>query len=754
MTSFTDFGLAKPILQALADAGYETPTPIQAEAIPPLMEGRDLLGAAQTGTGKTAAFALPILHRLQADLRRTEPGRCRALILSPTRELAAQIAESFRTYGKHMGFVVAAIFGGMKYGPQIKAISRGVDILVATPGRLIDHITEGHLDLSTTEVFVLDEADQMLDLGFLKPIRQIASRLPKERQNLFFSATMPDEAASLASDMLNEPVRVQVAPVNSTTERVEQTVIFVEGAKKRAMLTELFADDSLERVLVFAKTKFGAERVAGYLETGGVMAAAIHGDKNQSQRDRALVAFKMGKVRALVATDIAARGIDVSGVTHVVNFDLPMNAEAYVHRIGRTGRGGAEGKAITLCGDDERRKLRDVQRLIKKTLFSIDRRRDKALSDLDASIQAAGLKTKPSALPPLEQPRRHLGQDDRNKGGRGRRGDRFEGRGERFGRGRFERDGVEAAERRHSFEAEGEAASPWGEYADGGEEAEAPRRERREGGFRERREGGFRGERREGGFRGRGERSEGGFRGERGERPEGGFRPRGERPEGGFRGREDRAEGGFRGERGERPEGGFRSRGERSEGGFRGRGERSEGGFRGERGDRPNFKSRDRAPGWSPMDTEFGGEQRKGLSPEERRSFARERNGERGERGGDRGGFRSREDRPQGDRPFNRDRAERPHHDRAERGFGGERREGGFRSRDERGHGDRPFGRDRNDRPHHDRGERSERGERSDRGGNRSFGKPAFAKGPRSDRGEVKGNTDAGSKFARRPKRG
>jgi ATP-dependent RNA helicase RhlE len=384
LTQFTDLGLAKPLLKALAAEGYEKPTPIQAQAIPSVMEGRDLLGIAQTGTGKTAAFALPILHRLAAD-RRPAPRRgCRVLVLSPTRELASQIAESFRTYGAGLGMTVAVIFGGAKYGPQIKALAAGVDVLVATPGRLIDHLGEKVAKLDQTEVFVLDEADQMLDLGFLVPIRRIVSHLPKDRQNLFFSATMPGEIGKLAGELLKDPVKVSVAPQATTVERVKQNVIFVESARKRALLADLFADPKLTRTIVFTRTKRGADRVAKHLEDVGVSAAAIHGDKSQGQRERALAAFKAGKCRALVATDIAARGIDVDSVSHVINFELPNVPEAYVHRIGRTARAGASGEAISLCADDERSLLRDIQKVTRQTIPSFDRRNDRALGAMMA----------------------------------------------------------------------------------------------------------------------------------------------------------------------------------------------------------------------------------------------------------------------------------------------------------------------------------------------------------------------------------
>lgn len=428
MTQFTDLGLAKPLLKALAAEGYVTPTPIQAQAIPGVMAGRDLLGIAQTGTGKTAAFALPILHRLAAD-RRPAPRRgCRVLVLSPTRELASQIAESFRTYGAGLGMTVAVVFGGAKYGPQIKALAPGVDILVATPGRLIDHLGEKVAQLDKTEVFVLDEADQMLDLGFLQPIRRIVAHLPKDRQNLFFSATMPAEIGKLAHDLLVDPLKVSVAPSATTVEKVAQRVIFVEGPRKRVLLADLFADPKMNRAIVFTRTKRGADRVAKGLEAAGVTAAAIHGDKSQSQRERALAAFKAGQCRALVATDIAARGIDVEAVSHVINFELPYTPEAYVHRIGRTARAGAGGEAISLCSDDERPQLRDIQRLTRQTIPSFDRRNDRALGAMQAVEAQLAPERKPQ--PPAQRPpqakakpagqphrRRRRGNDQNRPGG-------------------------------------------------------------------------------------------------------------------------------------------------------------------------------------------------------------------------------------------------------------------------------------------------------------------------------------------------
>lgn len=410
MNDFNSLGLSKPILQALAHEGYLTPTPIQAQAIPLVLGGRDLLGIAQTGTGKTAAFALPILQRLAED-RRPAPRRgCRALVLSPTRELATQIADSFKAYGKNMGLTVAVVFGGVKYGPQVRALAAGVDVLVATPGRLIDHLEQKVANLSEVEIFVLDEADQMLDLGFVVPIRRIAKLLPHKRQNLFFSATMPTEIGKLAGELLKDPAKVSVTPQATTVEKIDQKVLFIEGARKRSLLAELFSDPAMKRVLVFTRTKRGADRVAKQLGVVGVEAAAIHGEKSQGQRERALAAFKAGHVQALVATDIAARGIDVDNISHVIQYELPNVPEAYVHRIGRTARAGAAGIAIALVGDDERNLLRDIQRVTKQTIPSWDRRNDRALGASEAALRAAEPAQK------AEQPRQqqHRGRKANN----------------------------------------------------------------------------------------------------------------------------------------------------------------------------------------------------------------------------------------------------------------------------------------------------------------------------------------------------
>jgi ATP-dependent RNA helicase RhlE len=374
LTTFEDLQLAKPILRALGEEGYQRPTPIQAQAIPIVLSGTDLLGVAQTGTGKTAAFALPILHRLAAERRSAPAKSCRVLVLSPTRELASQIAESFRVYGRHIGLSVATVFGGVSFGPQRNALARGVDVLVATPGRLIDHMEQRTVNLGATEILVLDEADQMLDLGFVRPIRQICARLPAVRQSLFFSATMPAEIGKLAGELLRNPEKVSVAPPSTTVERVAQRVIHVEAARKRALLVELLDDEAMSRTLVFTRTKHGADRVAKHLTAASVPAGVIHGGRSQPQREKALAAFRDGETRVLVATDIAARGIDVDRVTHVINFELPNVPESYVHRIGRTARAGAEGVAISLVDAEEVSLLRDIERTTRRRIDAEDRR--------------------------------------------------------------------------------------------------------------------------------------------------------------------------------------------------------------------------------------------------------------------------------------------------------------------------------------------------------------------------------------------
>lgn len=365
MQQFTDLGLERPILDALATANYTQPTPIQGLAIPPVLAGRDLLGIAATGTGKTAAFALPILQRLAADSSAPVRGSCRALILAPTRELVAQIADSFRAYGRNHKLRMAVIVGGVSHRPQLRDLNRGVDIIIATPGRLLDHIQQGNARLDRTGILVLDEADHMLDLGFIPAIRKLVAGMPKQRQTLLFSATMPREIRALADDFLHEPETVAATPAATPAERIDQRLIHVDNARKGSILTDILGDGEPGRVLVFTRTKRGADRVVRNLETAGVNAVAIHGNKSQSQRQRALSGFKSGRAPVLVATDIAARGIDVDGIKLVVNYDMPTVPETYVHRIGRTARAGAEGRAVSLCTRDERPQLAAIEKLIK-----------------------------------------------------------------------------------------------------------------------------------------------------------------------------------------------------------------------------------------------------------------------------------------------------------------------------------------------------------------------------------------------------
>lgn len=370
-TSFPALGLADPLQRALKARNHVVPTPIQARAIPELLAGRDMLGIAQTGTGKTAAFALPILHHLSNASRNRTPRSPRALILAPTRELAIQIGDEFRAYAKNLRLRQTVIFGGVGQKPQVDALARGIDILVATPGRLLDLMGQGRLGLQAVDFFVLDEADRMLDMGFVRDVRKIIQALPKSRQSLLFSATMPGEIGRLSSEILNDPVRVEVTPQATPIERIEQQVYHVEAGGKRGLLTRILKDQELSRVIVFARTKHRANRVAEQLCKTGIAAEAIHGNKSQGARQRALKRFRNGDARVLVATDIAARGIDIDAVSHVVNYELPNEPESYVHRIGRTARAGAGGAAISFCDPGERAYLRDIERLIRLRLTVI-----------------------------------------------------------------------------------------------------------------------------------------------------------------------------------------------------------------------------------------------------------------------------------------------------------------------------------------------------------------------------------------------
>jgi len=365
---FTELGLSADILRAVSEQGYSEPTPIQAKAIPVVLEGRDVLAGAQTGTGKTAGFTLPLLQKLSEQKPAKGNRPVRALVLTPTRELAAQVAESVQTYSKHLPIRSAVIFGGVKINPQIATLRRGVDILVATPGRLLDHVNQKTLDLSQVEVLVLDEADRMLDMGFIHDIRKVLALLPKQRQNLLFSATFSNDIKKLADGLLNSPTLIEVAQRNTTSERVAQVVHYVDKKRKRELLSFLIGSGNWKQVLVFTRTKHGANRLAQQLEQDGLTAAAIHGNKSQGARTRALADFKRGAVRVLVATDIAARGLDIDQLPHVVNFELPNVPEDYVHRIGRTGRAGNEGEAMSLVCVDEHKLLRDIERLLKSEI--------------------------------------------------------------------------------------------------------------------------------------------------------------------------------------------------------------------------------------------------------------------------------------------------------------------------------------------------------------------------------------------------
>jgi ATP-dependent RNA helicase RhlE len=366
--SFSDLALSPLVLRSLAEEGYATPTPIQAKAIPHVLAGRDLFGCAQTGTGKTAAFALPLIDRMLATPRAAAPRRCRTLVLAPTRELAGQIHQSFLAYGRHAGITSAVIYGGVGQQPQARAMMKGIDVLVATPGRLLDLIGQRLVDIRSTEFLVLDEADRMLDMGFIHDMRKIIAMVPRDRQTLFFSATLPTEVRSLADTMLRDPLEVHVTPQATSAETVSQSVVFVPKKEKKATLVKLLKAEAMPRVIVFTRTKHGADKLHRDLDKAGINAAAIHGNKTQGQRERALAAFKSQRPPVLIATDIAARGIDVDHVSHVVNFDLPHEPETYVHRIGRTGRAGQTGEAVSFCDAEEHSRLKAIEQLIRRSL--------------------------------------------------------------------------------------------------------------------------------------------------------------------------------------------------------------------------------------------------------------------------------------------------------------------------------------------------------------------------------------------------
>jgi ATP-dependent RNA helicase RhlE len=405
---FSTLGVAEPILRSLAATNYSEPTPIQTQIIPSALAGRDVLGIAQTGTGKTAAFGLPLLQRVAAGKRSADPKCVRALVLAPTRELAVQIHDSLRNYGRHLDLRFTVVLGGVTQSKQVGALRRGVDVLIATPGRLLDLIQQKHVRLDQVTTFVIDEADRMFDMGFIRDVRRIVSLLPRQRQSMLFSATMPTEVAHLVGEMLSDPVRVNVSPKEITTDRIDQHVHFVATQDKRTLLLGILEDDAMKRVIVFTRTKHGADKVVKFLEKAGHSTTALHGGKSQNARQRALDEFRTGKVRVLVATDIAARGLDIDDISHVVNFELPHEAESYVHRIGRTARAGSGGTAIAFCDPTERGLLRGIERLVKRPLKVLSGE-DRAPEQKQAVEQRQG---RPAGRPPN---RKHV---------RGRRPDR------------------------------------------------------------------------------------------------------------------------------------------------------------------------------------------------------------------------------------------------------------------------------------------------------------------------------------------
>ncbi|NII54499.1 DEAD/DEAH box helicase [Luteibacter sp. SG786] len=418
--SFDSLGLAPALLRALSEAGYEKPTPIQAAAIPEVLAGHDLMAAAQTGTGKTAAFSLPLLHRLAGEVRGESRRPIRALILTPTRELAAQVQENLRDYGKYVRLSSTVIFGGVGMGNQLQALRRGVDIVVATPGRLIDHMQQRSVDLSKVDVLVLDEADRMLDMGFLPALKRILAAVPRQRQTLLFSATFAPEIKALAQQFMREPREVSTTPANTVANTVTHVVHPVDAANKRELLLHILAQDSRRQTLVFSRTKHGADKLVRHLEQAGIRAAAIHGNKSQNARTRALSDFKTGRITVLVATDIAARGIDIDQLPVVINFDLPMVAEDYVHRIGRTGRAGAEGQAISLVSHDESGLLRDIGRLLKTDL---------SIRNVEGYEPSTPLRLDAGAPRPKQQQRQPRSQQGGGQGRPGAGGSRQGGNG-------------------------------------------------------------------------------------------------------------------------------------------------------------------------------------------------------------------------------------------------------------------------------------------------------------------------------------
>jgi ATP-dependent RNA helicase RhlE len=559
--SFADLGLSEPLLRALHGAKYTTPTPIQARTIPALLKGRDVLGIAQTGTGKTAAFALPVLQLLAASGERAQPKSPRALVLAPTRELAVQIARSFDTYGRGLGLRLCTVVGGLGYGRQIETLARGVDILIATPGRLLDLVERGNVKLGNVTFFVLDEADRMFDMGFIRDVRRIASSVSKNRQTLLFSATMPSDIAKLSSEILKNPEKVEIAAQGKPIEKIEQRVYYVNASSKRQLLSHLLADEALERVIVFTRTKRGANRVAEALEDRGVRSEAIHGNKSQNARQKALDNFSRGKARVLVATDLASRGIDVQGVTHVINYELPADAESYVHRIGRTARAGASGIAVSFCDSSERGQLRSIERLTRQPIAVVPTPANEDMPVMPPVVRAREER----------DPRDERGRDERPRG----RGPGGPGRQRSFGDRPRSFGGGHGGDRPHRPHGD----RPQGDRPQGDRpHADRPRPE----GERQWSRGDFR-------DRPQGDRPQGDRPRSFGDRPNGpprGDRPHGDRPHG-DRPRFDRPQGDR--PQGDRPQG-DRPQGDRPQGDRpRSFGDRPNGPPRGDRphGDRP-----------------------------------------------------------------------------------------------------------------------------------------------------------------------
>ena len=593
MTSFKNLNLNPKILAALENKGYTTPTPIQLQAIPHVLEGKDLLGIAQTGTGKTAAFSLPILHNLTESAKPVKSHCVRTLILTPTRELASQIADNIEIYGKELGLRYAVIFGGVSERPQISNMQKGVDILIATPGRLLDLMNQGHIRFMHLEILVLDEADRMLDMGFINDVKKIIAKVPQERQTLFFSATMPDTIADLANSILKKPVKIEVTPQSTTVERIEQKINYVERGNKLPLLKRILKQDDAKSVLIFSKTKHGANKIVDYLDKSSIAVAAIHGNKSQGAREKALLNFREGKVQALVATDIAARGIDIPAISHVINYDVPMDPESYVHRIGRTARAGRQGIAITFCDPSETKLLQAVEKTIK---YKVPVDRTHPFHGVDASPESteprqerqprrsnAAPRTNSASSRPARAgssdrrsaPRRNEGEKSGILGlmGFGKKSDRDSSERRPAREGNFNREGNSTRAPRESRDDKksGFGFGSWfkkpsdsrseGRRDDSFGNRERPSSGNRErpagGGFRERSPGA--GARERSGERAPRERRESSSFGERRERPAFGGSERRERPAfGGSSERRERPAFGDRPERRERPDNGNR----------------------------------------------------------------------------------------------------------------------------------------------------------------------------------------------------